>query len=629
MTAENFQFQAEVTRLLHIVTNALYSEKEIFLRELISNASDACERLRYLAIAEPSLTEGAEPFRIRIAVDREAGTLTVCDNGVGMTRDELIENLGTIAKSGSTAFLEQLEGGKSADLSVIGQFGVGFYSAFMVADGVEVLTRRAGEDTAWRWKSDGSGAYTIEDAERAGHGSDVTLKIAEAQKEFLDPDRLRRIVETYSDHIAWPITIHAGGDEMADDADEPVNKASAIWTRPKSEITEQDYTEFYHHVGGGFDAPWLTIHAHVEGKVEYRLLLFVPSERPFDLFHPDRKHRVKLYVKRVFITDEAEELAPSYMRFLRGVVDSEDLPLNVSREMLQNEPLLRHMRGQIVKRVLTELERKAKNDPEGFAKFWETFGAVLKEGIYEDQEVGERILELSRFHSTAGEGLVGLDEYVARMKPEQEAIYYITAEDLEQARKSPQLEGFRAKGVEVLLLTDPVDDFWLSVRPAYNEKPFRSVTRGGADLSKIAGGETETSEEEDKADKPGQTELATLIAGIKQALGEKVKDVRESGRLQESPVCLVADEFDMDLRLERVLKAHKQVDQASKRIMEINPRHPLIRRLAERIREGGVDDALTEASELLLDQALIIEGEPIADPAAFSRRMADFMVRGL
>lgn len=629
MTAENFQFQAEVTRLLHIVTNALYSEKEIFLRELISNASDACERLRYLAIADPSLTEGAEPFRIRIAVDREAGTLTVSDNGVGMTRDELIENLGTIAKSGSTAFLEQLEGGKSADLSVIGQFGVGFYSAFMVADEVEVLTRRAGEDTAWRWKSDGSGAYTIEDAERDGHGSDVVLKIAEAQKEFLDPDRLRRIVETYSDHIAWPITIHAGGEEMADDADEPVNKASALWTRPKSEITEQDYKEFYHHVGGGFDEPWLTIHAHVEGKVEYRLLLFVPSERPFDLFHPDRKHRVKLYVKRVFITDEAEELAPSYMRFLRGVVDSEDLPLNVSREMLQNEPLLRHMRGQIVKRVLTELERKAKNDAEGFAKFWETFGAVLKEGIYEDQEVGERILELSRFHSTAGEGLVGLDEYVARMKPEQEAIYYITAEDLEQARRSPQLEGFRAKGVEVLLLTDPVDDFWLSVRPAYNEKPFRSVTRGGADLSKIAGGETETSEEEDKADKPGQTELATLIAGIKQALGEKVKVVRESGRLQESPVCLVADEFDMDLRLERVLKAHKQVDRASKRIMEINPRHPLIRRLAERLREGGVDDALTEASELLLDQALIIEGEPIADPAAFSRRMADFMVRGL
>ena len=629
MTAENFQFQAEVTRLLHIVTNALYSEKEIFLRELISNASDACERLRYLSIADPSLTEGSDPFAIRIAVDADAGTLTVSDNGVGMTKDELIENLGTIAKSGSTAFLEQLEEQKTADLSVIGQFGVGFYSAFMVADEVEVTTRRAGQDTAWRWTSGGSGEYTIEDAERAAHGTDVVLKIAGSQKEFLDPARLRQIVETYSDHIAWPITIHAGKDEMADDAEEPVNKASALWTRPKSEITEQDYKEFYHHVGGGFDDPWLTIHAHVEGKVEYRLLLFVPSERPFDLFHPDRKHRVKLYVKRVFITDEAEELAPSYMRFLRGIVDSKDLPLNVSREMLQNEPLLRHMRGQIVKRVLTELERKAKNDAEGFEKFWDTFGAVLKEGIYEDQEFGERILDLARFRSTNGEGLVSLDEYVGRMKPEQEAIYYITAEDLEQASKSPHLEGFRAKGIEVLLLTDPVDDFWLSVRPAYKEKSFRSVTRGAADLSKVDGGDEAKTEDKDDAAKPGETELATLIAGIKTALGEKVKDVRESDRLQESPVCLVADEFDMDLRLERVLKAHKQLDQASKRIMEINPRHPLIRRLAERMKEGGVDDTLTEASELLLDQALIIEGEPIADPGAFSRRMADFMVKGL
>lgn len=629
MTAENFQFQAEVARLLHIVTHSLYSEKEIFLRELISNASDACERLRYLAIAEPSLTEGDDPFAIRIAVDAEAGTLTVSDNGVGMTRDELIENLGTIAKSGSTAFLEQLEDRKSADLSMIGQFGVGFYSAFMVADEVTVTTRRAGEATGWRWQSDGSGQYTIEDAQRGGHGTDVTLKINPEQKEFLDPIRLRGIVETYSDHIAWPITIRAGQDEMAEDADEPVNKASALWTRPKSEISEQDYKEFYHHVGGGFDEPWLTIHAHVEGKVEYRLLLFIPTERPFDLFHPDRKHRVKLYVKRVYITDEAEELAPSYMRFLRGVVDSEDLPLNVSREMLQNEPLLRHMRSQIVKRVLTELERKAKNDAEGFAKFWESFGAVLKEGIYEDHEFGERILDLSRFHSTDGDGLTTLDDYIARMKPEQEAIYYITAEDLEQAKKSPQLEGFRAKGVEVLLLTDPVDDFWLSMRPAYKEKAFRSVTRGAADLSKVAGGEDGKTDDAEEAEKPGKTELATLIAGIKTALGEKVKDVRESDRLQESPVCLVADENDMDLRLERVLKAHKQVDEASRRILEINPRHPLIRRLSERMKDGGVDDTLTEAAELLLDQALIIEGEPIADPAAFSRRMADVMVRGL
>ncbi|WP_417515920.1 molecular chaperone HtpG [Minwuia sp.] len=631
MTAENFQFQAEVSKLLHIVTNALYSEKQIFLRELISNASDACEKLRYLAIADPSLTEGDAEFRIHIQVDKDAGTLTISDNGVGMSRDELIENLGTIAKSGSTAFMEQLEDAKTDALSVIGQFGVGFYSAFMVADRVSVTTRRAGEDKAWTWESDGTGEYTIEEASRDGRGTDICLHIRDDQKEYLEPSRLRSIVETYSDHIAWPITIGGGADKdadlEADDANEPVNRASALWTRSKSDITDEQYTEFYRHVGGGFDEPWMTLHAHVEGKVEYRILLFIPSERPFDLFHPDRKHRVKLYVKRVFITDEAEDLAPSYLRFLRGVVDSEDLPLNVSREMLQNEPLLRHMRGQIVKRVLSELERKAKNDAEGFRKFWETFGPVLKEGIYEDMEFGERILKLARFHTTAGDEMIDLETYVGRMKEGQDAIYYITAEDIDAAKNSPQLEGFRAKGVEVLLLSDPVDDFWLSARPGFEEKAFRSVTRGAADLSKIDGGSDDAAK--DDAEKPDETALGTLIAGIKTALGDRVKDVRESDRLQESPVCLVADEFDMDLRLERVLKAHKQVDEASRRIIEINPRHPLIRRMAETVKEKGVEGDFEEAAKLLLDQALIIEGEPISDPAGFSRRMADFITRGL
>lgn len=630
MTAENFQFQAEVSRLLHIVTNALYSDKQIFLRELISNASDACEKLRYLAIAEPALTADDPEFRIHIAIDPKKKTLTITDNGVGMSRDELIENLGTIAKSGSTAFMEQLEEAKSGDLSVIGQFGVGFYSAFMVADEVTVTTRRAGEDQAHVWKSGGTGEYTIEETAKDTRGTEITLKIRKDQKEFLDGYRLRSIVETYSDHISFPITLDDGAEKdeklESDEADKPVNRASALWTRAKSEVTEEQYTEFYRHVGGGFDEPWLTLHAHVEGKVEYRLLMFIPTERPFDLFNPERKHQVKLYVKRVFITDEAEGLAPSYLRFLRGVVDSEDLPLNVSREMLQNEPLLRHMRGQIVKRVLGELERKAKKDAEGFAKFWENFGPVLKEGIYEDQEFGERILKLSRFHTTNGEELTDLAGYIERMKEGQEAIYYITAQDLEAARKSPQLEGFRAKGIEVLLLTDPVDDFWLNVRPAFEEKSFRSVTRGAADLSNINGSDDE--KKDDDAEKPAADEMTTLIAALKTALGDQVKDVRESDRLQESPVCLVADEFDMDLRLERMLKAHKQVDEASKRIIEINPRHALIRRMAERAKDG-VEGDFEEAAKLLLDQALIIEGEPIADPAAFSRRMADFIAKGL
>lgn len=632
MTAQSYQFQAEVAKLLHIVTHSLYSEKEIFLRELISNASDACERLRYLAIAEPALTDGDTDFRITVHVDKDKGTLSITDNGVGMDRDDMIENLGTIARSGSTAFMEQLaagkdKDGKGPDLSVIGQFGVGFYSAFMVAEEVAVTSRRAGADTAFTWTSGGTGEYTIEESVRDGRGTTVELKIREEQKEFLETWRLRQIIETYSDHITWPITITASDDE-ADAENEPVNRASALWTRPKSEITEQQYTEFYRHVGGAFDEPWTVLHSRIEGKVEYTLLLFVPTEKPFDLFHPDRKHRVKLYVKRVFITDEAEGLAPSYLRFLRGIVDSEDLPLNVSREMLQNEPMLRHMRGQIVKRVLGELEKKAEKDPEGFATFWRNFGAVLKEGIYEDHEVGPRILKLARFDSTAGDDLTSLDGYVERMKPGQDAIYYITADDLAAARRSPHLEGFRKKGVEVLLLTDAVDDFWLSAHCEFDGKPLKSVTRGGADLSKIGDAEAED-DAADKPEAPKEGDMATLIAAFRETLGDAVKDVRTSDRLAESPVCLVADDNDMDMRLERMLKAHKQVDEASKRVLEINPRHALVIRLVERMRDGGLSQDIEEAARLLFDQARIIEGEPLDDPAAFSRRMADFMSRAI
>lgn len=632
MTAQSYQFQAEVAKLLHIVTHSLYSEKEIFLRELISNASDACERLRYLAIADPALTDGDADFRITVHVDKDKGTLSITDNGVGMDRDDMIENLGTIARSGSTAFMEQLaagkdKDGKGPDLSVIGQFGVGFYSAFMVAEEVAVTSRRAGADTAFTWTSGGTGEYTIEESVRDGRGTTVELKIREEQKEFLETWRLRQIIETYSDHITWPITITASDDE-ADAENEPVNRASALWTRPKSEITEQQYTEFYRHVGGAFDEPWTVLHSRIEGKVEYTLLLFVPTEKPFDLFHPDRKHRVKLYVKRVFITDEAEGLAPSYLRFLRGIVDSEDLPLNVSREMLQNEPMLRHMRGQIVKRVLGELEKKAEKDPEGFATFWRNFGAVLKEGIYEDHEVGPRILKLARFDSTAGDDLTSLDGYVERMKPGQDAIYYITADDLAAARRSPHLEGFRKKGVEVLLLTDAVDDFWLSAHGEFDGKPLKSVTRGGADLSKIGDAEAED-DATDKPEAPKEGDMATLIAAFRETLGDAVKDVRTSDRLAESPVCLVADDNDMDMRLERMLKAHKQVDEASKRVLEINPRHALVIRLVERMRDGGLSQDIEEAARLLFDQARIIEGEPLDDPAAFSRRMADFMSRAI
>ncbi len=632
MTAQSYQFQAEVAKLLHIVTHSLYSEKEIFLRELISNASDACERLRYLAIADPALTDGDADFRIGVHVDKDTGTLRISDNGVGMDRDDMIENLGTIARSGSTAFLDQLAESKgkdlrAPDLSVIGQFGVGFYSAFMVAEEVSVTSRRAGADTAFTWVSGGTGEYTIEESARDGRGTTVELKIREEQKEFLETWRLRQIIETYSDHITWPITITAS-DDAADAENEPVNKASALWTRPKSEITEQQYTEFYRHVGGAFDEPWTVLHSRIEGKVEYTLLLFVPTEKPFDLFHPDRKHRVKLYVKRVFITDEAEGLAPSYLRFLRGIVDSEDLPLNVSREMLQNEPMLRHMRGQIVKRVLGELEKKAEKDPEGFTTFWRNFGAVLKEGIYEDHEVGPRILKLARFDSTAGEDLTSLSGYVERMKPGQEAIYYITADDLAAARRSPHLEGFRKKGVEVLLLADPIDSFWTANALGYEGKPFRSITQGIADLDAIEPEEKADSKDEKKKSKTDDEATGALIAAMKTALGDAVSDVRESKRLTDSPVCLIAGEGGLDRNLEKLLSKQQAAGvQKSAPILEINPTHGLVQILAGQAKKGGDTALVDDASRLLLDQAFILDGEPVGDPMDFAKRMTNIMQR--
>src|SRR4051794_6065727 len=416
MTQETRNFQAEVSRLLEIVAHSLYSEKEIFLRELISNASDACDRLRYAALTEPALAEGETEYRVTLTPDKAARTLTIADNGIGMNREELIDNLGTIARSGTAAFVNQLSGDARKDIGLIGQFGVGFYSAFMVAEKLEVLSRKAGESQGWRWVSDGRGEFTVEPVPETARGAKIIVHLREGEDEYLDPARLRRIVKTYSDHIGLPIILNEGGKE------ETINPASALWTRPRSEITAEQYKEFYHHVGHSFDDPWLTLHNKAEGVLEYTSLLFVPSTKPFDLFDPQRRHRVKLYVRRVFITDEAAELLPPWLRFLRGVVDSEDLPLNVSREMLQNNPTLTKMRGQLVKRVLGELEKKAKDAPEEYAKFWENFGAVLKEGIYEDPEQRDAILPLARFRSTHGDGLVSLDDYVGRMKPGQDAI---------------------------------------------------------------------------------------------------------------------------------------------------------------------------------------------------------------
>ena len=479
MTQETRSFQAEVSRLLEIVAHSLYSEKEIFVRELISNASDACDRLRYAALTEPALAEGDTEYRVTLTPDKPARALTIADNGIGMNREELIDNLGTIARSGTAAFVNQLSGDARKDMSLIGQFGVGFYSAFMVADQVEVLTRKAGESQGWRWVSDGKGEFTVEALPDAARGAKIVVHLREGEDDYLEPATLRRIVKTYSDHIGLPIILNDGGKE------ETINTASALWTRPRSEITAEQYKEFYHHVGHSFDDPWLTLHSKAEGVLEYTSLLFVPSTKPFDLFDPERKSRIKLYVRRVFITDEATDLLPAYLRFLRGIVDSEDLPLNISREMLQSNPMVARIRQQLTRRVLSELAKKAGEAADEYAKFWDNFGAVLKEGLYEDRDHREELLGLARFRSTTRDQLVSLDDYVGAMKPGQDAIYTIHGDNLDVIKKSPQLEGFRARGVEVLLMTDPIDEFWVPTIGQYKEKQFKSATRGGIDLDKI------------------------------------------------------------------------------------------------------------------------------------------------
>jgi molecular chaperone HtpG len=638
MSAQMQPFEAEVGRVLDLVINSLYQHREIFLRELISNASDACDRLRYAGLSEPQLLRDDPELKIVLAPDAGQGTLTVRDNGIGMNRDDLADNLGTIARSGTQRFVAQLSGDSASDLNLIGQFGVGFYSAFMVASKIEVVSRRAGEEHSWRWTSDGRSGFTIEAmAERAPRGTAVILHLRDDAKEFLDEWRLRQIVRNYSDHIAVPILleIERKGNGEAKEGDgaakgpEQVNQASALWTRPKADITDEQYKEFYHHVAHALDEPWARLHVKAEGVVSYQALLFVPGGKPFDLYDPQRRHGVKLYVRRVFITDELDGLMPRCLRFVRGVVDSEDLQLNVSRETLQHSPVLAKIKKDLTKRVLDELERRAKAEDGDYASFWENFGAALKEGIYEDHEQRERLLELARFRSTASDGWVSLADYVARMKPGQEAIFTISGEHLEALRSSPQLEACRAKGVEVLLLADPIDDFWLPAAPTYKDKPFRSLTRGEVDLSQIQGEATDEAAAEAAQEAVQGAEMDRLIALFKAQLGERVKDVRPSARLTDSAVCLVADERGLDMRLERFLKSHQQLDELSKRVLEINPRHALIKRMAALAADESERAALDDLVELLLDQARIVEGEPLPDPGVFSRRMSAFLAKGI
>jgi len=621
--SETRAFQAEVAKLLDIVVHSLYSNREIFLRELISNASDACDKLRYAALTEPKLLEdGGADFSIHIAVDKAAKALSIRDNGIGMSRDELIANLGTIAKSGTAEFVKavtQNQAAKSKDVNLIGQFGVGFYSAFMVADKVEVVSRKAGETHGWTWVSDGKGEFSVAEHPDAPRGTRITLHLKADAEEFLETQRLRHVVKTYSDHIALPVILEAPTGEKKEGekeaTDETLNSASALWMRPKNEITPEQYKEFYHSVAHAFDEPWHTLHYRAEGAIEYTALLFIPTQKPFDLFHPDRKNQVRLYVNRVFISDQLEGLLPRYLRFVRGVVDSSDLPLNISREMLQHNPMLRKIQGGLVKRLLKDLKDRT-NDAEAYGTFWKAFGPAFKEGLYEEFERRDELLDLVRFTTTSGE-MVSLKDYTGRMKEGQDAVYYITGENLNAVKASPQLEGFAAKGIEVLLLTDPIDEFWVTSVNAYDKKPLKSVAESGTDLSAVKGGE-------EKKDEPA-ADVSGVIEKLKKALGDAVSDVRASTRLTESPVCLVSDTGGMSLHLARMLKQHGEgADLGIRKILEVNPKHALIKRF-----ETLDGEALTDAALLLLDQARIVEGEAVPDPAAFARRLAKVMEKGL
>jgi molecular chaperone HtpG len=626
---ETLGFQAEVKQLLHLMIHSLYSNKEIFLRELVSNASDACDKLRFEALNNAGLYGDDAELKIRLSFDKAARTLTIADNGIGLSRDEAVEHLGTIAKSGTREFFSALTGDQARDAHLIGQFGVGFYSSYIIADKVTVVSRRAGLEAnqAVKWESAGEGEFTVEMVEKAGRGTEVTLHLREGEDEFLSGWKLRQTVRKYSDHITLPILMkkeewnQEKGEQITTDEDETVNQASALWARPKAEISDEQYKEFYKHVAHDFDDPLAYVHAKVEGKQEYTQLLYIPSKAPFDMLDRSARHGVKLYVRRVFIMDDAEQLMPVYMRFVRGIVDSNNLPLNVSREILQESRDIETIRGGCVKKVLGLLEGLADSedaaDQEKYASFWKEFGRVLKEGTGEDFANKERIAKLLRFastHADTPEEVVSLADYVARMKEGQEKIYYVTAETFTAAKNSPHLEIFRKKGIEVLLLSDRVDEWVTGNLTEFEGKQLQSVAKGGLDLGKLED-EAEKKEAEQAAD-----EYKELLEKIKTTLGEKVKDVRVTYRLTDSPSCLVADEHDLGGNLARILKAAGQQAPDSKPILEINPKHPAVQRL--KYEESRFDDW----ANLLLEQATLAEGGSLDDPAGFVKRINDLML---
>ena len=620
MSKEKFDFQAEVGKILNIVANSLYSDKEIFVREYISNASDACDKLRYELIKNPKLLDKSTDFRVSVNVDKENKVISFTDNGIGMNKTELISSLGTIAKSGTEEFIKKLESEKNKDIEQIGRFGVGFYSGFMVASEITVDTKKAGDKKSWIWRSDGKGSFEIEEGNYQPHGTKVTLKINKENKDFLEKVRLQNIIKKYSDHISHSVCLK----DNKDKEEQKINDGTALWTKDKKDIKSEDYDNFYSQLGMHYDKPWKVIHNRIEGKINFTNLLFIPTEKPFDLLNAEKSNNLKLYIKKVFITENCENILPKYLRFISGIIDSEDISLNISREMLQNDPVISKIRINLIKKVLSELKTELSKSKNNYIGFWEKFGAVLKEGIHEDFANKENILDLSLFQSSKTNTWTTILEYVDRIRDKQDKIYYISGDNVESLKNSPQMEAFIKNDIEVLFFTDPVDEFWLPNIEKYKDLHFKSITKGNIDLDNFS--KKEDKQNKDKTNK----DFEPLIKELKIIYGDKVKDVKISDRLTNSPVCFVAEENEMDIHLENLLKKHKHLEKTTSKVLEINTEHGLIKYLFDLCIEDKKDEMLVKnIANILIDQAKIIEGIPLEDSRSFCDSLNDLLIRNL
>ncbi|MDC1356321.1 molecular chaperone HtpG [Pseudomonadota bacterium] len=630
MTNMSNKFEADTGKILDIVINSLYSEREIFLRELVSNSSDALDKRKYLGLTDKKINNSSDASEIKIEVNNKEKTLTISDNGIGMSEEDLKSSLGTIARSGTKAFLEQVATNtkdKKSDMSMIGQFGVGFYASFMVADSVIVISKKAGDEQAWKWTSDGKTGFDLEKADKDTAGTSITLKLKKDAKEFLEETRLQFIVRKYSDHISYPVKLFEV--DKKDAEEKTLNEASALWTRPAKDIKEEQYQEFFSHIGAGFGKPLLTMHNNTEGTISYTNLICIPSTRPFDLFNPDRKSSLKLYINRVFITDKCDALVPSYLRFIKGLVDTQDIDLNVSREMLQNNPAVAKISKSLVGKILRELKKVSEKNADGYKDFWKEYGAVLKEGLYEDAERKETLLDLCRFSTNENDEIISLSSYLEKMPETQKDIYYISAETRSQALASPHLEGFKSKNIPILIMTDAIDQFWLPMIGSFKDKKFTSITQGQINLDELdeknKDKKSVSKEQKEKQDK----EFIDLIAQMKVVLGEQVKDIRLSSKLTDSPVCLVADDGDMDIAMEQLMAQRDTNYKGAPRILEINGDHSLIKNMKSLLSKKENNDLVSDAGTLLFEQARLLEGKMPADPAQFSKIMNQFLLKAI